>query len=113
MGVVAKPTAGVVGMVGCTVQGTINTPGTIAKAVKKPKKKKGETDEKGDSDDEEEKKDDSDQDQQIADDQSLTAATANFATHDYIGEDDLATQKDFRTDSLQGVNPKEIQKQIE
>ena len=39
LGVVAKPTGGVVGFVGCTVQGTINTPGSIAKAANKNNKK--------------------------------------------------------------------------
>lgn len=42
IGVVAQPTAGVVGFVGHTVQGTVNTPGTIAKAVKGSKKKENE-----------------------------------------------------------------------
>ena len=37
VGLVAKPVAGTIGMVGCTVQGTINTPGTIKKAVTKKK----------------------------------------------------------------------------
>lgn len=60
IGVVAKPTAGVVGMVGCTVQGTINTPGTIAKAVKKDKKKSEDGTTYVDVSDEEEKKGDDD-----------------------------------------------------
>ena len=34
IGVVAKPIGGVAGFVQCTVQGAINTPGTISKAVK-------------------------------------------------------------------------------
>lgn len=35
IGLVTKPVGGAVGMVGCTVQGTINTPGTIKRAVTK------------------------------------------------------------------------------
>ena len=76
IGVVAKPTAGVVGMVGCTVQGTINTPGTIAKAVKKDKKKGGDGTAAGiDISDEEERKGDAADD---VDDQESTAKTADF-----------------------------------
>ena len=37
VGLVSKPVAGTVGLVGCTVQGAVNTPGTIAKSVKKNK----------------------------------------------------------------------------
>ena len=83
IGVVAKPTAGVVGMVGCTVQGTINTPGTIAKAVKKDKKKSEDGTTYVDVSDEEEKKGD--------DDQSM-AKTAEFnsvANHQHIDDEDL------------------------
>ena len=41
IGLVAKPVAGTVGFVGCTVQGAVSTPGTIKKAVTKKEKKKG------------------------------------------------------------------------
>ena len=34
LGVVAKPIGGVAGFLQCTVQGVVNTPGTIAKAIK-------------------------------------------------------------------------------
>ena len=34
----AKPVAGTVGLVGCTVEGTISTPGTIKKAMTKKSK---------------------------------------------------------------------------
>ena len=33
VGLVAKPVGGTIGLVGCTVQGAVSTPGTIAKAV--------------------------------------------------------------------------------
>jgi vacuolar protein sorting-associated protein 13A/C len=35
IGIVAKPIAGTVGFVQCTVQGSVNTPGTIKKAFTK------------------------------------------------------------------------------
>jgi len=37
IGLVAKPVAGTVGLVGCTVQGAVSTPGTIKRAVTKKK----------------------------------------------------------------------------
>ena len=49
----AKPVAGTVGLVGCTVEGTISTPGTIKKAMTK-KSKSGNNDfeeEKNEEDD--------------------------------------------------------------
>ena len=86
-------------MVGCTVQGTINTPGTIAKAVKKDKKKGG--------DDEEEKK------EYVEVDDAVTAQFASTKTNqNHIDEEDLATMKDFRTESLSGMNPDDVQDQI-
>lgn len=41
MGLVAKPVAGTVGLVGCTVQGAISTPGSIKNAVTKKDKSNG------------------------------------------------------------------------
>ena len=35
IGIVAKPIGGVAGFLQCTVQGVANTPGTIARAIKK------------------------------------------------------------------------------
>ena len=40
IGLVAKPVAGTVGLVGCTVQGAANTPGTLKRAVTKKEGKK-------------------------------------------------------------------------
>ena len=45
IGLVAKPVAGTVGLVGCTVQGAVNTPGTIKRAA--TTKKGGDTEEDG------------------------------------------------------------------
>ena len=58
IGLVAKPVAGTVGLVGCTVQGAVNTPGTIQRAATRTKKggKDGEGAADGFEDDEEEKK---------------------------------------------------------
>lgn len=53
IGLVAKPVAGTVGLVGCTVEGTISTPGTIKKAMTKKSKS-------GNNDFEEEKKEEDD-----------------------------------------------------
>ena len=55
IGLVAKPVAGTVGLVGCTVEGTISTPGTIKKAMTKKSKS-------GNNDFEEEKKEEDDDD---------------------------------------------------
>ena len=46
IGLVAKPVAGTVGLVGCTVQGAVNTPGTIKRAATK---KGGNTEEDGEA----------------------------------------------------------------
>lgn len=40
IGIVAKPIGGVAGFFQCTVQGVVNTPGTIAKAIKSDDDKK-------------------------------------------------------------------------
>lgn len=53
IGLVTKPVAGTVGLVGCTVQGAVNTPGTIRRATVKKGGKKGL---EGEDFDEEEKK---------------------------------------------------------
>ena len=42
IGLVAKPIGGAVGLVGCSVQGAVSTPGTIKKAVTKKEKKGGD-----------------------------------------------------------------------
>ena len=60
IGLVAKPVAGTVGLVGCTVQGAISTPGTIASSVKK--KPKGATGGASGPDDSEEEKKSSEDD---------------------------------------------------
>ena len=39
IGLVTKPIAGTVGLVGCSVQGAINTPGSIKRATTKKGKK--------------------------------------------------------------------------
>lgn len=49
MGLVAKPVAGTVGLVGCTVQGAISTPGTIKHAVTKKDKSNIAEDQKDDA----------------------------------------------------------------
>lgn len=47
VGLVAKPVGGTVGLVGCTVQGAVNTPGTIKSAVTTKGKKGGPAEEEG------------------------------------------------------------------
>ena len=64
IGLVAKPVAGTVGLVGCTVEGTISTPGTIKKAM--TKKGSGAAAGQGDESSEEEKKEEDDETLQVA-----------------------------------------------
>ena len=63
IGLVAKPVAGTVGLVGCTVQGAVSTPGTMKRALTKKGTKKGaqEGEQDDESDSEEEKVDPDDQ----------------------------------------------------
>ena len=49
VGLVAKPVGGTVGFVGCTVQGAVNTPGTIKSAVTTKKTPGKEGDEEGEA----------------------------------------------------------------
>lgn len=68
IGLVAKPVAGTVGLVGCTVEGTISTPGTIKKAMTKKGSKGGESAAAASQviEEEEEKKSESDEELQVA-----------------------------------------------
>lgn len=62
IGLVAKPVGGAVGLVGCTVEGTISTPGTIKKAMTKKSGSRGDEAAASQAvEEEEEKKEDDDE----------------------------------------------------
>ena len=104
IGLVAKPIGGTVGLVGCTVEGTISTPGTIKKAMTKKSSKNTNNNgaaasQTNDPDEEEEKKEGEIDDE----DEMMQVAPVDLETEAAIEEDDMMT---MRTES---VAPAEIE----
>ena len=71
-------------------------------------------------DDEEEKKEEDDEIEVESMSKVITHQRIDFNPKEsqigsemHIGDDDLVTERDFRSDSISGINPLEVQKQIE